>query len=118
MPRGKDFLEEIIAERTKRNPRFPELLAEAKARRLLAKQLVAARLERGLSQTVVAAAMKTAQSVVSKLEAGADVKISTVQRYCEAVGQNLELRIGPRRPVKKARATARAAGKARAPTRR
>lgn len=96
MARKKDFLDEIIDERTRKNPRFPEMLAESIARRELAQRLVSARLEKGLSQTVVAAAMKTAQSVVSKLEAGADVKLSTVQRYCEAVGQSLMFTIGPR----------------------
>jgi len=31
--------------------------------------------------------MGTAASVVSKLEAGGDVKLSTLQRYCAAIGQ-------------------------------
>ena len=31
--------------------------------------------------------MGTAASVVSKLEAGADVKVSTLQRYCGAIGE-------------------------------
>ncbi|MBK7537599.1 MAG: hypothetical protein IPI49_19950 [Myxococcales bacterium] len=48
MSRGKDFLDELIEESTKKDPRFPELLAEAIARRELAKQLVAARTEKGL----------------------------------------------------------------------
>lgn len=116
MARKKDFLDEIIEERTRKNPRFPEMLAEAIARRELAQRLVSARLEKGLSQTVVAAAMKTAQSVVSKLEAGADVKLSTVQRYCEAVGQSLMFTIGPRAakralPAKKKVASAKARGR-------
>jgi ribosome-binding protein aMBF1 (putative translation factor) len=115
MARRKDFLDELIEESTKRDPRFPKLLEEAKARRALAKQMVAARVDRGLSQTVVAAAMRTAQSVVSKLEAGSDVKLSTMQRYCEVIGQNLVISIGPRKPTKRATSTAtRRAGKARA----
>lgn len=47
----------------------------------------AQRQKAGLSQTVVAARMGTSASVVSKLEDGADVKISTLIRYCEAIGQ-------------------------------
>jgi transcriptional regulator with XRE-family HTH domain len=38
-----------------------------------------------LSQTQVAAKMKTSASVVSKLEGGADVKFSTIQRYLAAI---------------------------------
>lgn len=78
--RCKDVLDELIEESTKRDPRFPELLAEAVERRERAKRLVAARTEKGLSPTMVAAAMRTAQSVVSKLEAGSDVRLSKKHR--------------------------------------
>jgi ribosome-binding protein aMBF1 (putative translation factor) len=84
---AKDFLDELIAQRTRKNPRFPDLVAEAEHRRALARVLAAKRSIAGLSQTLVAARMGTAASVVSKLEAGADVKVSTLQRYCSAIGQ-------------------------------
>jgi DNA-binding transcriptional regulator YiaG len=87
----KDFLDEVIAERTARNPAFPKLIAEAQARRKLARKLAALRLKKSLSQTVVAAKMGTSPSVVSKLEAGGDVKMSTFQRYCSIVGTRLTL---------------------------
>jgi ribosome-binding protein aMBF1 (putative translation factor) len=83
----KDFLDEIIEERTRRNPEFPRLMDEAIFRRKNARKLSAQRQKAGLSQTVVAARMGTSASVVSKLEDGADVKISTLIRYCEAIGQ-------------------------------
>lgn len=83
----KDFLEEVVSERTRRNPRFPDLVAEAERRREFARRLAAKREALGYSQTVVAARMGTAASVVSKLEAGGDVKVSTLQRYCAAIGQ-------------------------------
>src|SRR5215813_151187 len=86
---AKDFVDEIIDERTTRNPRFPGLVAEAERRRDLARDLVKQRQARGLSQTVVAARMRTAASVVSKLESGADVKLSTLQRYCAAINEPL-----------------------------
>ena len=38
--------------------------------------------------------MGTAASVVSKLEAGADVKLSTLRRYCDAIGETFPLRLG------------------------
>src|SRR3989442_4191042 len=86
-----DFLAEIIDERTSSNPAFPRLVAEAEARRKLARTLAALREKRSLSQTVVAARMGTSASVVSKLEAGGDVKMSTFQRYCVAIGEKLGL---------------------------
>ena len=36
---GPDFLEELIAERTARNPEFPELMKAAARRRILLKEL-------------------------------------------------------------------------------
>ncbi len=86
---AKDFLDEIIGERTRRNPAFPHLVAEATRRRELAYRLAKQRKANGLSQTLVAARMGTAASVVSKLESGGDVKLSTLQRYCVAVGGDL-----------------------------
>jgi hypothetical protein len=83
----KDFLDEMIAKRTRKNPRFPDLVAEAERRLALAKALAARRLSLGVNQTVVAARMKTAASVISKLESGGDVKLSTFQRYCAAIGE-------------------------------
>lgn len=101
MAKKRDFLDEFIEERTKKNPNFPQLLAEAEARRALARRLLEARVQRGMTQTTVAAAMRTAQSVVSKLEAGSDVKLSTMQRYCQVIGQELVLSIGPRKAVRR-----------------
>jgi hypothetical protein len=86
---SKDFLKELVDERTRGNPAFPDLVAEATRRRELARRLAERRKERGLSQTLVAARMGTAASVVSKLEGGGDVKLSTLQRYCAAVGESL-----------------------------
>jgi len=87
----KDFLAEIIDERTVRNPKFPFLVAEAGERRRFARCLAALREKKALSQTVVAARMGTSASVVSKLEAGGDVKLSTIQRYCAAIGKRFSV---------------------------
>jgi hypothetical protein len=83
----KDFLGEIVGERTRKNPKFPDLVAEAQSRREMAHRLAVKRQSLGYSQTLVAARMGTAASVVSKLESGGDVKVSTLQRYCAAIGQ-------------------------------
>ena len=89
---ARDFLHEIEDERTSGNPDFPRLVAEAAWRRKLARKLVTLRERKKLTQTVVAAKMRTSASVVSKLEAGGDVKMSTLQRYCAAIGTPLPLK--------------------------
>ncbi|HEY4013945.1 MAG TPA: helix-turn-helix transcriptional regulator [Polyangiaceae bacterium] len=89
----KDFLKEIVDERTQRNPKFPSLVVEAEVRRKLARKLAALREKKSLSQTVVAARMGTSASVVSKLEAGGDVKVSTLQRYCSAIGERFRVAV-------------------------
>jgi DNA-binding transcriptional regulator YiaG len=81
------FLDEIVAARTKRSREFPRLVDEAEFRRKAARALAAQREKLELSQTVVAAMMGTSASVVSKLESGADVKLSTMMRYCQVVGK-------------------------------
>jgi ribosome-binding protein aMBF1 (putative translation factor) len=88
-----DFLEEIVDQRARRNPKFPRLVAEAEVRRKFARKLAALREKKALSQTVVAARMGTAASVVSKLEAGGDVKVSTLQRYCHAIGEKFSVAV-------------------------
>jgi ribosome-binding protein aMBF1 (putative translation factor) len=90
---AKDLLTEIVDGRTRRNPAFPNLVAEAEARRKLARKLASVREGKSLSQTVVAARMGTSASVVSKLEAGGDVKVSTLQRYCSAIGERFRVAV-------------------------
>ena len=90
---AKDFLVEVVDARTRRNSEFPRLVVEAEARRKLAKKLTALREKKALSQTLVAARMGTSASVVSKLEAGGDVKVSTLQRYCAAIGEKFSIAV-------------------------
>ncbi len=89
---AKDFLDEIEAERTAANPNFPGMVGEAAWRRKLARKLASIREKKLLTQTTVAARMQTSASVVSKLEAGGDVKMSTLQRYCAAIGTPVPLK--------------------------
>jgi ribosome-binding protein aMBF1 (putative translation factor) len=104
IPMEKDALEELIEEGTRRNPEFPTLLDEYGRRRDVVSDLQAERKAQGQSQTLVAAKMGTSASVLSKLEWGGDVKLSTLQRYAAAVGKVLVLSLedAPKRaPVKK-----------------
>lgn len=57
-----DFLAEIIEERSRGNPSFPRLVAEAEVRRKLARKLAALREKKSLSQTVVAACQFSSKS--------------------------------------------------------
>ncbi|MBW3606348.1 MAG: helix-turn-helix transcriptional regulator [Actinobacteria bacterium] len=50
------------------------------------------RRRQGLSQTEIAARMRTSQSAVARLESGGgDVRLSTLQRYAAALGHTLQL---------------------------
>lgn len=92
MAKKRDFLDEVIDERRAKNPEFSRLVAEADERRKIAHRLAKKREKFGLSQTVVAARMGTSASVVSKLEAGGDVRVSTLQRYYSAIGETFDVR--------------------------
>jgi ribosome-binding protein aMBF1 (putative translation factor) len=86
----KDFLDEMIDERVRANPKFGSLLDAAVRRRELLEELAAEREALGLSQTVVAARMHTSQSAVARLEsAEVDAKLSTVERYAAALGKKI-----------------------------
>jgi ribosome-binding protein aMBF1 (putative translation factor) len=94
MANRKDFLDEIVAERSTRNAEFPELVEAALRRRQLLRELATKREELGISQTIVAARMGTSQSAVARLEAGEiDAKFSTVERFAAALGQKVEWRV-------------------------
>ncbi len=89
----KDFLDEVIARRTKGNPEFPAMVDAALRARELVRSLAARRQKLGLSQTLVAARMGTSQSALARLEAGeVDPRISTVERYALALGEELNHR--------------------------
>jgi transcriptional regulator with XRE-family HTH domain len=64
------------------------------SRRRLLDDLVARREAMGLSQTEVAARMRTSQSAVARLEGRrADLRVSTLERYAAAVGQRIDWRL-------------------------
>lgn len=60
----------------------------------IARELIAARTRAGLSQSEVAQRMGTTQSVVARLESGKrPPSMRTVERFAQAVGGHLVLRI-------------------------
>jgi seryl-tRNA synthetase len=96
MAKEPDALDELIAERTARNPDFPKLLEAARRRRALLKELSGLRARGGRSQTAVAAEMETSQSSVARLENSAgDARVSTIDRYAEALGFRVQWHLLP-----------------------
>jgi ribosome-binding protein aMBF1 (putative translation factor) len=94
MPRGRDDLEDLIAERSALNPGFRAMVDDALRRRQLVRQLVEGRRAAGVTRTIVAARMRTSESTVARLEAaGADAKLSTLARYAAALGKRIEWRV-------------------------
>ena len=90
----KDFLAEMIEERTRRNPDFPALVEAALDRRELLRALAAERRAAGLTQTEMAAVLGTSQSQVARLESGnADAKLSTISRFAAALGKRIEFQV-------------------------
>jgi transcriptional regulator with XRE-family HTH domain len=68
----------------------------AESRRRLLGELLGRRRSLRLSQTEVAARMGTSQSAVARLEALAgDVRLSTLERYAEAVGHTIRWSLEP-----------------------
>ena len=62
----------------------------------LARELIAARTRAGLTQSEVAERMSTTQSAVARLEGGRSLpSMSTLQRYAEATGNRLAVRMEP-----------------------
>jgi seryl-tRNA synthetase len=92
----RDFLDEMIAKRTARNPDFPHLLDTARRRRELLHTLAERREQQQRTQTAIAAAMSTSQSFVARLEStAADAKISTVERYADTLGYVVQYHLIP-----------------------
>lgn len=96
----RDFLEEVVDERTARSPEFPALVEAAERRRQLLGALAERRRAGAQSQTAVAAAMRSSQSSVARLETSAtDARLSTLDRYAHALGYRVEYRLVPENPA-------------------
>ena len=86
----------MIVEFTDANPNFPLLLLAAQRRRALLQALAQQRRRRHVSQTRVAAAMRTSQPTLARLETtAADTKLSTVERFASALGYAIEYHLVP-----------------------
>lgn len=91
-----DFLDELVEERTGRNPEFPALVEAAERRREVLAELAARRRAASRSQTAVAAAMESSQSSIARLETSAtDARMSTLDRYAHALGYRVRYELVP-----------------------
>jgi len=95
MPK-RDFLDEVVENRAARSPDFPDLVEGAIRRRELLSTLAEKRRQSERSQTAIAAAMRSSQSSIARLETSAtDARISTVDRYAQALGYKVQYHLVP-----------------------
>jgi transcriptional regulator with XRE-family HTH domain len=81
---------------------FPGFRQILDRRSRLVADLVEARHGRQLSQTELAARMGTSQSAVARLESGeADARLSTLERYADALGVELHWELRPKRRTRR-----------------
>ena len=83
-----------IEKRAKSDPDFAEGLEVGYADFKIGVLLRQAREAAGLTQEEVARRLKTKKSAISRIENHADdVRLSTLRRYAEAVGANVQIRL-------------------------
>ena len=83
-----------IQNRAERDPEFAEAYKVGYADFKIGVILRQAREAAGLTQKEVAQKLQTKKSAISRIENHADdVRLSTIRRYAEAVGANLQIRL-------------------------
>jgi len=91
----QDDLDTLIDELAADDPGLPRRVAAALERRELLRQLATLRREQGLTQLEIAGRMGTSQGQITRLEAGADTRLSTVERYAAALGVKVTWHLEP-----------------------
>jgi DNA-binding XRE family transcriptional regulator len=87
-----DDLDRYIAERARKSPKLPAIVAARTSRRMLQRQLADRRVALGMTQTEAAVLMMTSQSSIARLESGEhDVRLSTLERYASALGCSIAM---------------------------
>ncbi len=81
------------------NPEFKSAYDELETEFELARVLIEARVESGLTQAQVAERMKTSQAAIARMEGG-KVKPSagSLERYAKAIGRRLHISFEPLNP--------------------
>ena len=87
-----DDLDLLIADRARKNPKFPALVSARTNRRLLQRQLAERRISLGMSETEAAVLMKTSRASIARLESGEhDVRLSTLERFATVLGCSIAM---------------------------
>ena len=81
------------AETIRSLPEFRRVKGQFDLEYQVAEELSKARQKAGMTQREVAHAMGTTQSVISRIERGANVSIETLERYVSACGRRLQVRV-------------------------
>lgn len=90
---GKLTLDNYIKEKLE-DPRFRKEWEKSEAQYQVTRQLIAARLENGLSQRKLAQKVKTTQAVISRIE-NMSIKpsLGILERLARALGRRLEINL-------------------------
>jgi predicted transcriptional regulator len=92
----KDLPGEAIEERAGGDPNLPSPVDPKARRRRLFEDLAEVRTSRGRSQSTVGGEMGTSQSSIARLERAAfDARLSTIDRYVEALGLRVQWHLLP-----------------------
>jgi transcriptional regulator with XRE-family HTH domain len=79
-----------------KTPGYQDAYAESHAEFELARQLIEARTQSGLSQEEIASRMGTSQSAVARLESGNSLpSMRTLSRYAKATNCEISIRLQP-----------------------
>lgn len=89
-----DDLDKYIAKRKKKSPAFSQDFEKGYNDFKIGVLLKMAREKAGLTQEQVAEKLSTKKSAISRIENHAeDIRLSTIERFAEAVGKRIELNI-------------------------
>ncbi len=72
---------------------YQQLSHEFNLEYTVAQELQAARKKANLSQKDLAKIMGTTQSVISRIEHGCNVSVSTIEKYAQACGKHVQLHL-------------------------
>ncbi len=91
---GQDFRAEILDDYAAPDPSFPQLYESVVRERSLLRLLAEKRKAVGISQRELARRAGTSQPAIARLERGeVDPKLSTLERFAAAIGQQVDWRI-------------------------
>jgi len=87
-------LRKYIKERKARNPEFAKGFDAGYKQFKIGVMLKQARLDAGITQEELASRLHTKKTAISRIENHAeDIKLSTLERFAEAIGKQLTLKI-------------------------